>query len=97
MTTRGDCEKYHSGIPNRLISAVFVSYVSEQRVLRILPPAHTSVSCKNLFIGLVMFIQVTCFVAALTSRLQSVVHLSGAILRVQLQRTLDDQLDLLRN
>lgn len=40
MTARGDCEKYQRGKPNRLISAVFVSYVSEQRVLRMLPPEH---------------------------------------------------------
>ena len=38
ITTRGDWEKYQSGIPNRLMSAVLVSYVSEQRVLRTLPP-----------------------------------------------------------
>lgn len=38
MTTRGDWEKYQSGRPNRLMSAVLVSYVSEQRVLRMLPP-----------------------------------------------------------
>lgn len=38
MTTRGDCEKYQSGRPNRLMRAVLVSYVSEQRVLRMLPP-----------------------------------------------------------
>lgn len=38
ITTRGDWEKYHSGIPNRLSNAVLVSYVSEQRVLRMLPP-----------------------------------------------------------
>lgn len=38
ITTRGDCEKYQSGIPKRLMSAVLVSYVSEQRVLRMLPP-----------------------------------------------------------
>lgn len=41
MTTRGDCEKYQRGRPNRLMRAVLVSYVSEQRVLRILPPVHT--------------------------------------------------------
>ena len=40
MTTRGDWEKYQRGRPNRLIRAVFVSYVSEQRVLRMLPPEH---------------------------------------------------------
>lgn len=40
MTARGDWEKYQRGKPNRLISAVFVSYVSEQRVLRMLPPKH---------------------------------------------------------
>lgn len=40
MTTRGDWEKYQSGRPNRLMRAVFVSYVSEQRVLRMLPPEH---------------------------------------------------------
>lgn len=39
ITTRGDCEKYHSGRPKRLMRAVLVSYVSEQRVLRMLPPA----------------------------------------------------------
>lgn len=38
MTTLGDCEKYHRGIPNKLSSAALVSYVSEQRVLRMLPP-----------------------------------------------------------
>ena len=41
MTTRGDWEKYQSGRPNRLMRAVLVSYVSEQRVLRMLPPEHT--------------------------------------------------------
>lgn len=41
MTTRGDWEKYQSGRPNKLIRAVFVSYVSEQRVLRMLPPEET--------------------------------------------------------
>lgn len=41
ITTRGDWEKYQSGRPNRLIRAVLVSYVSEQRVLRMLPPACT--------------------------------------------------------
>jgi len=39
MATRGDWEKYQSGTPNRLMSAVLVSYVSEQRVLKTLPPA----------------------------------------------------------
>lgn len=38
MATRGDWEKYQSGTPNRLMSAVLVSYVSEQRVLKTLPP-----------------------------------------------------------
>lgn len=38
MTTRGDWEKYQSGRPNKLMRAVLVSYVSEQRVLRMLPP-----------------------------------------------------------
>lgn len=38
ITTRGDWEKYHKGIPKRLINAVLVSYVSEQRVLKMLPP-----------------------------------------------------------
>lgn len=40
MTTRGDWEKYQSGRPKRLMRAVLVSYVSEQRVLRMLPPEH---------------------------------------------------------
>lgn len=56
MATRGDWEKYQSGRPNRLISAVFVSYVSEQRVLRMLPPAdrHTAM------ISYVTFTTVQC-------------------------------------
>lgn len=41
MATRGDWEKYQRGTLNRLMRAVFVSYVSEQRVLRMLPPDHT--------------------------------------------------------
>lgn len=41
ITTRGDWEKYHSGMPNRLMSAVLVSWVSEQRVLRMLPPGSS--------------------------------------------------------
>ncbi len=39
ITTRGDWEKYQRGTPNKLSRAAFVSYVSEQRVLRMLPPA----------------------------------------------------------
>lgn len=44
ITTRGDWEKYHSGMPNRLMSAVLVSCVSEQRVLRMLPPGSRGLS-----------------------------------------------------
>lgn len=47
MTTRGDWEKYQSGRPNRLMSAVLVSYVSEQRVLRMLPPEQPQRFVRN--------------------------------------------------
>lgn len=51
ITTRGDWEKYQSGIPKRLISAVLVSYVSEQRVLRMLPPESRGRSCLGVCTG----------------------------------------------
>lgn len=47
MTARGDCEKYHSGIPNKLIRAVLVSKDSEHRVLIMLPPTNTQISDKT--------------------------------------------------
>lgn len=58
MTTRGDWEKYHSGRPNRLMRAVLVSYVSEQRVLRILPPeyTHTKRKTENIIVSYMCFL-----------------------------------------
>lgn len=50
MATRGDWEKYQSGTPNRLMSAVLVSYVSEQRVLKTLPLQQSTDATQRLIL-----------------------------------------------